>query len=351
MYIKISKNDLKKLVFLNVITSEQSEQIWSQLSDEKSLTAQFNLTHFLYFFGAMLCIFAMSWFASEGWEQFGGNGLTIISIIYMFIFTAIGNKLWVWEEFKIPAGLTYTIAVGMVPLLIYGIQRWTGFWVSMDSSDLTYRNYHELIRGGWILMSLGTILIGSTYLKFRPFPFLTMPIAVAIFYIGMDIVPFVHGVSEHSELMELRKLYSMLFGLVMIVLAYSLDKTEKLDFSFWLYLFGVISFWGGLSSMESDKELGKFIYFLINVGLLFFALYLYRRVFMVFGCIGVLMYVGHLVDKVFKDSLMFPVVLVLIGLGVIFLGIKYQKNKDQIDVKFTKWVPSFMKKYRPVERK
>ena len=351
MYIKISKEDLNKLALSNVITNEQSEKIWLKLSEERSLTAQFNLTHFLYFFGAMLCIFAMSWFASEGWEQYGGSGLTIISLVYMFIFTLIGNKLWVREEFKIPSGLMYTIAVCLAPLLIYGLQRWAGFWAIKEPGRQTYKNYHELIRGSWIIMSLGTILIGSIYLKLKPFPFLTMPIAVALYYIGMDIVPFVRGVTAYEDFSDLRNLYSMFFGLLMIGLAYLFDKSEKLDFSFWLYLFGVISFWGGLSSMDSDKELGKFIYFLINIGLLFLSLYLYRRVFMVFGCVGVLIYIGHLVNKVFKDSLLFPVVLVAIGLGVIFLGIKYQKNKDKIDVWFTNWVPTFMKRYRPVERK
>ncbi len=351
MIIKISKNDIEKLVDQSVITLDQSEKIWQQLSSAKSTEAQFNLTHFLYFFGGVICILAMSWFASEGWEQFGGAGLAIISLIYMLAFTKTGNSLWQREEFKIPAGLTYTIAVCMVPLLIYGIQRWTGFWIVKDAGNVTYKDYHELIRGSWMLMSVGTVLIGSVYLKYRPFPFLTMPIAVALFYITMDIVPFIHGVEYHSDLSDLRSLYSMFFGLLMIVLAYFFDKKEKLDYSFWLYLFGAAAFWGGLTSMDSDKELGKFIYFLINVGLLLLSLFLYRRIFMIFGSFGVLFYIGHLANKVFKDSLMFPFALTLLGLAVIFLGIKYQKNKERIDAKFSELLPTFLKSYRPQERK
>lgn len=238
MIIKISKDDIEKLVHQDVITSDQSQKIWDNLTSAKHTEAQFNLTHFLYFFGGVICILAMSWFASEGWEQFGGAGLTIISLIYMIVFTMAGNTLWQREEFKIPGGLAYTIAVCMAPLLIYGIQRWAGFWVVKDNVAVTYRDYHELIRGSWILMSIGTILIGSVFLKFRPFPFLTMPIAVAFFYITMDIVPFIHGVEKYSEFSDLRNLYSMIFGILIIVLAYFFDKKEKLDYSFWLYLFG-----------------------------------------------------------------------------------------------------------------
>lgn len=149
MIIKISKDDIEKLVHQDVITSDQSQKIWDNLTSAKHTEAQFNLTHFLYFFGGVICILAMSWFASEGWEQFGGAGLTIILLIYMIVFTMAGNTLWQREEFKIPGGLTYTIAVCMAPLLIYGIQRWTGFWVVKDNVAVTYRDYHELIRGSF----------------------------------------------------------------------------------------------------------------------------------------------------------------------------------------------------------
>jgi CHASE2 domain-containing sensor protein len=52
-----------------------------------------------------------------------------------------------------------------------------------------------------------------------------------------------------------------------------------------------------------------------------------RPVFMVFGAMGVAAYLGYLSYEVFADSLLFPLVVTLIGLGVIGLGLLYQKRR------------------------
>lgn len=80
------------------------------------------------------------------------------------------------------------------------------------------------------------------------------------------------------------------------------------------YLFGLMAFWGGLSSMNSDSEWNKFIYLCINLGLLLLGAILSRRAFAVFAAFGICGYLGHLAYDVFEDSLMFPFVLTLLGL-------------------------------------
>jgi hypothetical protein len=67
--------------------------------------------------------------------------------------------------------------------------------------------------------------------------------------------------------------------------------------------------------MDSGSELGK-AYCLINLGLMGMAVLLRRPVFMVFGALGVAAYLGYLSYEVFADSLLFPVVVTLIGLGL-----------------------------------
>ena len=58
----------------------------------------------------------------------------------------------------------------------------------------------------------------------------------------------------------------------------------------------------------------------MNVALLFLSVFLGRRVYAVFGVIGIAIYLGDLADKVFKDSLLFPFALSLIGVAVIAAG-------------------------------
>jgi hypothetical protein len=52
---------------------------------------------------------------------------------------------------------------------------------------------------------------------------------------------------------------------------------------------------------------------------------------------------GHLSYKVFKDSLAFPIVLMLIGLGLVWLGVLWQRNEQKITGVIDGWI-SLMRK-------
>ena len=52
---------------------------------------------------------------------------------------------------------------------------------------------------------------------------------------------------------------------------------------------------------------------------------------MIWGSIGVFGYSGHLAYTVFKDSPLFVLSLVILGLVIIFSGAYYAKNCDKIE--------------------
>ena len=81
-------------------------------------------------------------------------------------------------------------------------------------------------------------------------------------------------------------------SLMMTLIAFWVDIRSRppKDFAFWLYLFGVLAFWGALTSMDSNSELGKFIYCCINLLMAAVGATLSRRVFAVFGGLGVALY-------------------------------------------------------------
>ena len=121
----------------------------------------------------------------------------------------------------------------------------------------------------------------------------------------------------------------------MLAIAYVADlRGRGGDFAFWGYLFGLMAFWGGLTSMDSNSELGKFLYCLINLGLMFCSLILRRITFIIFGSLGVFAYLGHLSYRVFQDSFVFPFALSFLGLGIIYLGIQYQRRRAALE----KWL-------------
>jgi hypothetical protein len=197
-------------------------------------------------------------------------------------------------------------------------------------------------------MEAGTIITGLIALYFVRFPFLTFPIAFSLWYLSMDLTPMFFGRKEFSW--NERLWVSLCFGAVILLVSYLTDRRTKEDFAFWGYLFGLIAFWGGLSLMESGSEFRKFLYCLINLVLMFVAVFLERRAFLVFGAMGVFGYLGHLSYSIFKDSMLFPLALTFIGLLVIFLGVTYQRKRVAIESFVLSLAPNAIRRLRPIER-
>ncbi|MEH1891924.1 MAG: DUF2157 domain-containing protein [Nostoc sp.] len=344
--MKIYKEDLQSAASQGLISPEQVDALWDALSERNSDRPQFNFANVAFYFGALIVISAMTWFMVLAWESFGGGGIFLLASIYAFCFVIMGRRLWFDQNLKVPGGLLFTIAVCMTPLAIYGLQRWTGFWIQTDPG--TYRDYYHWIKGSWFFMEVGTIIAALVALKFVRFPFLTAPIAFSLYFISMDLTPLLFGKTDFSW--KQRLLVSMWFGIACLIVAYLVDiRTRRRDgdFAFWLYLFGLIPFWFSLSFMGDSNELQKFIYCLINLGLMVLSVLLRRKVFIVFGAIGVFGYFGYLASTVFKNALLFPIVLTILGIFVIYLGILYQRNSQAIERFFEGLLPEQLRQILP----
>jgi hypothetical protein len=342
----INKENLLSALLKFDIDQEKAELIWNDLNKNAGDKSKFNVENFAYYFGAMIIMGAMGWLMTSAWNSVGGLGVTFLGLAYFLVFLLTGYIFWYKKNIKIPGGLLFTIAVWMVPLIVFGIEKYTGLWI--DESPGGFTRYHQLIRSSWLIMEITTIVVGFIILIYVKFPFLTFPIAFSLWYMSMDIAPFI--IKEYELSWHEKQMVSIVFGLCMIVVAYLVDKRTKEDFAFWLYLFGMLAFWGGLSTMEGGSDMKKFLYCLLNIFLMFISVVLQRRVFMIFGAIGVSVYLGYLSYHVFEDSLLFPVVLSLIGIGVIYLGIVYNRKKDVVEKKILNILPRFILELDPDKR-
>ncbi|RUO24349.1 DUF2157 domain-containing protein [Aliidiomarina minuta] len=332
--MKITRETLESAVKKDIISSDQADELLRFFKAQPSTGPSFDFTHVLYYMGGLIAIGAMTLFMNLGWENFGGWGILFISLIY----AAIGLRLtsvFQRKGYAIPAGICTTFVVALTPLAIYGLQQAMGWW----PVDATYQDYHRYIRWHWIYMELGTLAVGAIMaFKYR-YPFLVMPIAVTLWYLSMDIAAVIAG---GSAAFELRTLVSLYFGLAMLLFAFWVDMrgSKSGDYAFWLYLFGVLTFWWGLTLQNPTGELSRFLYFCINLVLIGVGVVIVRRVFVIFGAIGGSLYLGHLASEVFKDSFLFPVALTLMGLGIIYLGVLWQKNEAAITARVRQRLPS-----------
>ena len=337
--MKITRENLDAAARENIITAEQAARLHDYLKSLPGAGPVFNFTNLLYYLGGLIAIGAMTLFMNLGWESFGGWGIFFISLAYAGVGLKLATKFQ-QNRYPIPAGICATFAVALTPLAIYGLQLALGLW----PDDSVYREYHRYIKWHWIYMELGTLAAGLLVAWRYRYPFLIMPIAVTLWYMSMDVAAMIMG-DEYD--FEFRALVSMYFGLSMIVVAFWVDfrSAKKADYAFWLYIFGVMAFWGGMTAQDSDSEVSKFVYFCVNIFMTLVGVVIVRRVFVVFGATGACLYLGHLAWDVFEDSWFFPISLTAIGLSIIYLGVLWQKNEKSLTEKSRSLLPHKLREF------
>jgi hypothetical protein len=222
-----------------------------------------------------------------------------------------------------------------MPLAVFALQEALGVW----PNKFAYPAFHERIAFAYIYMELGTILVATLMLYRYRLAFLVMPLSVSLWYLSMDVGELLLGVDFSVSQMGY---VSMGFGALMLLLSLYVDlrSARQIDFAFWLYLFAVMTFWGGLSVQWSESELAKFGYFLINLALIATGVVLARRVFVVFGAVGCGAYLAYLASQVFVDSWLFPIVLSGIGLSIVYMGVWWQNHEARLSAQLRRYLPA-----------
>jgi hypothetical protein len=306
---------------------------------------KFDVTHVLWYAGALIVIGAMGLFSTAAFSALGGYALTATAFVYALGFACLGAYLWNRKNLRTPGGLCIAIAVSLTPLAIYGVQDALNLW-SFDRPG-AYRDFFPYINGSWIYMEIGAIVAAAIALRFFPFPFILMIAAVAAWFLSMDLVRWFGG--EAIGDWELRRRVSFVVGLVMIAAAWALDlwRGRRADFGFWLHLFGALTLWGAISAADGSTGFGKAMYCLINIGFIAFGLFLGRRIYAILGALGIAGYLGYLASDVFKDVFSFSFALSALGLAIIFLGIAFQRRQGQIDAAIERHMPTALRASRP----
>lgn len=360
--VQLSWSDIEVAVRKGAINPTEAHALWAEWADPGNPrrvqrahrqpvagpaagieAARFSFAHVLYYFGGLLAIGAMSLFMTYGWAMLGPWGSTAIASAYLFGALRVAKHLKE-RQLLVPAGILATLAVCLVPLVVWSVQVGMGLWPA-GGSDV-FATYHRHINWRWLTLEFATMAAAAVMLRAYRLPFMVMPVAVTLWYISLDLCHLVMQTEGFDW--QFTRDFSLVSGLFTCALAVwvdlrcrlATDPEDRQDFAFWLYIFGAAMFWAGLSLRDSSSELGKAIYCLINLVLVFWGAAINRRVFTVFGGLGVAIYLGYLAARVFNDSLTFSFVLSLLGLGVVALGVWWQRHEARIRQHLAQWLPA-----------
>ncbi len=331
--MKITRSMMNKAVEEHILSQEQAQNLMHFLKNMSNQNPGFNLTNVLYYFGGLISIGAMTLFMNLGWEMYGGWGIVFLCLCYALLSLALTHKLDK-QGYFIPAGICATFVICLTPLAIYGFQLAMNWW----PGNFVYHDYHVYIKWHWIFMELGTLAVGIILAWIYRYPFMIMPIAFTFWYLSMDVVSMQNGGSFN---LELNALVSICFGLMVLLIAFWVDirSLQVADYAFWLYFVGVLIFWSGISCQRPMSAWSGLLYLGTNWILVLVGVILSRKVFVVFGALGVCYYLSYLAFQVFQFSYWFPVALTIIGFGILYLGIVWQKHERGITQKMRSILP------------
>ena len=336
--MKITRNDLDQAAEQGLIQTGQVEPLYQFLRSRQDPDTRLNLTNTLYYLGGFLAIGALTLFMNLGWEQFGGWGIPALCGVYALGAVAL-TETFRHRQLVLPAALASVFVVVLTPLAIYGFQQGMGWW----DAEREYRDYHRVIQPLWLWMELGTLVVGALVFNRYRYPLLIMPLAVTLWYLSMDLADWIVG--EEAGFRE-RAWLTMWLGLLVLAFAFWVDlgSRHQYDYAWWLYLAGVLAFWGGMTAQDSDSELAKFFYCCVNLLMMLIGVVLKRRVFLLFGALGVSFYLGHLAWTVFEDSWLFPISMIALGLGIVYLGLIWQRNEVRLTLALRQCLPDSLRR-------
>ncbi len=302
--MKVTKDRLFEEAANAGIPQAQVEQLWDGLSTAFSKERKHDSLQIAYYFGASIVVAAVTYFFTLAWERVGGAGIFAMALVYGCIFGALGFHLHRARGLYVGGGLLIGVAVCMAPVAVYGLAGMLG-WPA---------RYQEVV------MELATIAASAIAVRRLRLPFLMTPAVCALWYLAIELVP---GPQQRWA--------SVVAGAVLMLAAFLVDKRTQLDYAFWLYLYGLAAFWGGLSFADSGGPWSRLWYFLFNLLLIVLSSLLDRRVFAVFGTFGVAGYLSYLVFRLFRGSLFLPMALTVIGVGIIVGTVAWQRNRTRLE--------------------
>ena len=330
--MKITDKHIYQAAQENIISDEQARDLVKYLTHLPDTSASFNFTYIFYYLGGAIATTAMIILLHLGWNLGGGWGVLGICLLYAIIGLVLATRCQ-RAGFDTAASLCAVFIVTLTPPAVYGIQQILSLW-----PEIGIAAYNSRIQWLWLTIEISALAVGLAILWRYRYSLLMLPIAICIWYVFIDTVLLFYA--ENSDFIT-RALASIYCGLLLISLALFINIKihTKQDYAFWLYICGVIFFWGGLTVQHSGGEWSKFLYCIINIAMLGVGVLLARRIFVILGAIGICIYIGYLAAEVFENSWAFAIILIAIGFAMILLGVWWQKNETVLAKKCRRLLP------------
>jgi len=285
----------------------------------------FNGVTIAYAIGALVVLFAFGWFMVDRWKVLGGAGLFGLSLAYACVFLIVAQVLN-REGFRTARGVAMLLAVGMAPIAMYALLRWTGIW-SPEFEAVCMKQSHPFAACQGQPMAIEFAAVAAALIAMRTMPFAPFMIPIAVVSVTLPerlLREWAPGNGMDGALMGWRW---VIVASLLAAAAYVIDRRRRTeDYGVYLWISVAFATWFGCILIFVNDHSVR--WYLAPVSLLVIAasVMLRRRVLLVVGLFGLFGFLGWLAADVFKLTTAFPLILALIGVAIIILTVWVQKR-------------------------
>lgn len=307
-----NKDDIARASQEIGLSDAQIDRLWDALQQVQANKPKSGLLPSFLYLGGLIAFVSMTWFYTG---DLADSHVLFISLLYALIFFGTGTYFWHVKKLKAPGGMLASLGVIMVPLIVYSLETVLDLWPQPLPFD--YAGFYRWAHGNWVPMEICTLLVAFLTLYFIRFPFITLFIYGLVAFMSVDAILLLTSPQSNQRLYFC--IASITIGSLINALAFNLYKKNLSNFGFWAYLAGMFFCWNGLTFLNIKTEWGYLMYLAVNILFILVANFFHRRIFLTFGYLGVVFYIGHIAYKM-SDSPLFSFVLAAIGFATIILS-------------------------------
>lgn len=292
-------------------------------------TPRFTWITIAYYLGALTVAFAFGWFLVDRWRDLGPTGILAVTSIYALLFVVTGEYLR-RQGYRVAGALVTALAVGMVPLIVWAIQKNLGLWPDaalrpsgpFDSVGMSGASRRETMNA--VVIGLATVAAAVFAFRRLRFGFLLAPAAIALALLPRMLIELAIGetLGRNAEAWVF-----VATGAGLLAGAFAIDRRdgERADFAYWPYLVGVVVSLFAVAQLWDRYPAARHLMPLVGLLIIAASFTLRRMIFLAFGGVLVYAYLSWLAFDLFRSSTLFPIVLATLGLSIILAAVWIQR--------------------------
>ncbi|MES1917001.1 MAG: hypothetical protein MHM6MM_008768 [Cercozoa sp. M6MM] len=190
---------------------------------------------------------AMSVFTTAALQLLGDYGVASVALFYGGACALLGRYLWRHGSY-VGGGVLASASVGFAPLFAFGVMQMLQFW---GNTSTNFQRFRTTINARYVWLELAA-LAWAAFLFFNwriHFPFLLFPACFALWFLSMDLLPWL---TRRAVSRALRLHVSLVFGTAILLLTRRLAAVQmsvvlepneaayEVDMAFWPCVFSMV---------------------------------------------------------------------------------------------------------------